>query len=276
MVILNNEHDQHLEGGYFSTYRKNLGNKLFIYGVSRVIADKLDYDLILPEESYIRRELFNLGYQVEVFPYSSITGRQSVEGKPVVVDDLNITFYENIEEFLEKNQNKPIEIKAYFTMYRYVKPYKDQIKSYFTDLVKPKRNQNDIVIMLRNSNHDSRFTLPDEYYLDILDKESFDNVYVCYDHFYKHFELIEKLKKYKPIYLEGSILSIFKEITSFNKIIASQGTFSFWACFLSNAETIYWPLTDDGPNSNNEIFIKGVDLLVDDEDRYKTVNLKTK
>lgn len=276
MVVLNNEHDNFLEGGYFSTYRKNLGNKLFIYGVSRVIADKLNYNLILPEESYIRRELFNLGYQVELFPYGSITDRKSVEGTPAIIDDLNITYYNGIDDFLEKNKDKPIEIKAYFTMYQYVKPYKDQIKSYYTDLVKPKRNKNDIVLMLRNSNHDSRFTLPDEYYLNILENESFDNVYVCYDHFYKHLDLIEKLKKYKPIYLEGGILSIFKEVTSFNKIVASQGTFSFWACFLSNAEKIYWPHTDDGPNSNNEVFIKGVDLMVDDEDRYTIVNLKTK
>jgi hypothetical protein len=70
-------------------------------------------------------------------------------------------------------------------------------------------------------------------------------------------------------------MALFSEITSFNKIVASQGTFSFWAAFLSNAEKIYWPFPDDGPNSNNEKFVGGVNLLVDDDERYTIVNLKT-
>ena len=44
--------------------------------------------------------------------------------------------------------------------------------------------------------------------------------------------------------------------------------------FLSNADKIYCPLTDDGPNSNNPNFVGGVNLLIDDEERYEIVNLK--
>ena len=47
MVTLYNEHIDYLEGGHFSTFRKNLGNKLFIYAVSRIVADKLNCNLIL-------------------------------------------------------------------------------------------------------------------------------------------------------------------------------------------------------------------------------------
>ena len=75
--------------------------------------------------------------------------------------------------------------------------------------------------------------------------------------------------------MESGIQTLFSEVTSFNKIVACQGTFSFWACLLSDANKIYWPSTDDGPNSNNSRFIGGVNLLVDDEDRYEIVNLKT-
>ena len=70
-----------------------------------------------------------------------------------------------------------------------------------------------------------------------------------------------------------NILDVFSQITSFNKIIASQGTFSFWASFLSNAQTIYWPNTNDGPNSNNQNWGSLVNLKVDDEERYKHVKV---
>jgi len=275
MVTLYNEHIDYLEGGHFSTFRKNLGNKLFIYAVSRIVADKLNCNLILPEESYIRRELFTLGYQIEKFPFNSITDRKNIEGSIKTLDDPDLFTYKSIDAFLENHPNRPIEIVGYFTKYEYIKPYKDIIKSYYTNITKPKRNSNDMVIMLRDSTHDSRFVLPDDYYINIIENETFDSLYVCYDHFNRHLSLINKLKKYNPIYLEGGIMALFSEMTSFNKIIASQGTFSFWAAFLSNAERIYWPFPDDGPNSNNEKFVGGVNLLVDDDERYTIVNLKT-
>ena len=89
--------------------------------------------------------------------------------------------------------------------------------------------------------------------------------------------LLDKLQKYSPTIIDGTILDVFSEITSFNKIIAAQGTFSFWACFLSNANKIYWPITNDGPNSgknsNNPVFNTFVNLIVDDESRYEFINV---
>jgi hypothetical protein len=170
------------------------------------------------------------------------------------MDDIDLYNFNGLENFLNNYKNHHIEVLGYFTKYDYVKPYKEQIRSYYSSLVKPKKNNNDMVIMLRNSRDDARFVLPDEYYLNIIENESFDKLYVGYDHLYKHQSLIKKLEKYNPIYLESGILDIFSEITSFNKIIACQGTFSFWTSFLSNADKIYWPTTNDGPNSNNEVF----------------------
>jgi hypothetical protein len=204
-----------------------------------------------------------------------ISNRKNIDGSKVTLDDRDMEHYKNIEKFIEANPNSPIEILGYFTKYEYIKPHKEKIKLYYQSYIRPKRNNNDIVIMLRDSTQDARFVLPDEYYIDLLENENFDRLYVSFDHCHKHNTLFEKLKKYNPIYLESGIQTLFSEITSFNKIIACQGTFSFWACFLSNAETIYWPMTDDGPNSNNEKFIGGVNLVVDDEDRYKFINLKT-
>jgi hypothetical protein len=147
------------------------------------------------------------------------------------------------------------------------------IKEYFKSLTLPNRNNNDMVIMLRNSNMADNFMLPDRYYTDIIEQETFDNLYISLDHRDKHVSLLEKLEKYNPIFIEGDILNLFSQITSFNKIIASQGTFSFWACFLSEAKIIYWPNTNDGPNSNNPTWGQLVNLKVDDEERYKHINI---
>jgi hypothetical protein len=131
--------------------------------------------------------------------------------------------------------------------------------------------------MLRSSNYDGSFVLPDSYYLNIISQETFDNLYISFDHINKHQSLINKLEKYNPKLIDGDILEVFSEITSFNTIIAAQGTFSFWACFLSNANKIYWPITNDGPNSgknsNNPVFNSYVNLTVDDEPRYELINV---
>jgi hypothetical protein len=275
MITFYDDFDQSLEGGSFSTFRKNLGNKLFMYAIARIASDILECNLILPENPLVRRDLFHLGYQNEKFWMEGIFNRKNIDGSKVTLDDRDMEHYKNIEKFIEANPNSPIEILGYFTKYEYIKPHKEKIKLYYQSYIRPKRNNNDIVIMLRDSTQDARFVLPDEYYIDLLENENFDRLYVSFDHCHKHNTLFEKLKKYNPIYLESGIQTLFSEITSFNKIIACQGTFSFWACFLSNAETIYWPMTDDGPNSNNEKFIGGVNLVVDDEDRYKFINLKT-
>jgi hypothetical protein len=151
------------------------------------------------------------------------------------------------------------------------------VKEYFKLLVNPKRETNDMVIMLRNSRIDGSFVLPDEYYLNILEKETFDNLYISLDHVDKHPSLLKKLEGYNPKFINEKILELFSEITSFNKIIAAQGTFSFWACFLSNADKIYWPITNDGPNSgknsDKSVFKDYVNLIVDDEPRYEFINI---
>jgi hypothetical protein len=274
MVTFYDEYSDSFLGGHFSTYRKNLGNKLFMYSIGRIIADLLNCNLILPKNPEVRRELFHLGYQNEKFLMDGIYNRKNIIGDKVTLDDGDLNHYKTIENFLENNKDRPIEIIGYFTKYEYIKPHKKEIKNFYSKYIRPKRNNNDIIIMLRDSRDDARFIIHDDYYMNILENETFDRLYVSYDHSYKHNSLFKKIKEFNPIYLESGIQTLFSEITSFNKIVACQGTFSFWASFLSDAEKIYWPITDDGPNSNNANFVGGVNLLVDDEDRYEIINLK--
>lgn len=274
MITLFDEYHENLEGGFFSSYLKNLGNKLFIYAGCRIIADLLDYNLIVPEKPLIRRELNQTGLYVnEVFPFRSVLGRKNVTSPIKRITDNDIVSLGSIDKLISTYPNHGFENISYFSKYDYIKPYKHLVKEYYNSLVLPKRNNDDIIIMLRNSKVDGRFVLPDNYYLDILKNETFSKLYISLDHLGKHQTLLKKLEIYNPIILDGGILEIFSEITSFNKIIASQGTFSFWACLLSNADKIYWPLTNDGPNSNNELYGQHVNLIVNDEPRYEFIKI---
>jgi hypothetical protein len=275
MIEIYNEYDHHLQGGHFSSYKKNLGNKLFIYATCKIISDSLDYNLILPDKSFIRRETQKTNqYIVDEFPFGSITNKKSVDCCPIVIDDDTFISYGSIENFIKKIDNNKILSTGYYSKYEYIKPYKNEVRNFYKKLVKEKRNNNDIIMMLRNSRDDARFVIDDEYYLTILENEEFENLYVSIDHTYQHSSILKKIEKYNPKFIDGGIIDVFSEITSFNRIIACQGTFSFWACFLSNAEKIYWPLTKDGPNSNNLSHGKHLNLIVDDESRYEFIKLK--
>jgi hypothetical protein len=278
MVKIYDEYDSYLEGGYFSSPRKNLGNKLFIYSACRIISELLGYELISPENALIRREDTKNGQYNEImFPFKGVKG--NIVDNPIkVIQDGDIIQLGSIENLIQSYPNHGFINQSYFSKYDYIKPYKIKVKEYFKSIVKDKRGSNDLVIMLRSSNHDGSFVLPDSYYLNIISQETFDNLYISFDHINKHQSLINKLEKYNPKLIDGDILDVFSEITSFNKIIAAQGTFSFWACFLSNAEKIYWPLTNDGPNSgmnsDNPVYNTYVNLIVDDEERYSNINVK--
>lgn len=277
MIKIYDEYDSYLDGGYFSSPRKNLGNKLFIYAGCRIISELLGYELIAPKNALIRREDTITGnYKEIIFPFDSVPGKV-IENPIKIINDIDIVNLGSIENLINEYPKHGFLNMSYFSKYDYIKPYKSIVKNFYNRLINPKKLNNDIVIMLRSSNHDGSFVLPDNYYLDILEKENFDNLYVSFDHKNMHHRLLEKLKIYDPKFIDGDILDVFSEITSYNKIIAAQGTFSFWASFLSSADTIYWPITNDGPNSgknsSSTVFNTYVNLVVDDEIRYKHINV---
>lgn len=278
MVEIYDGFDGSVGGNSFSSYRKNLGNKLFIYSCSRIMSDLLNFDLISPENAIIRKEISKTKeYYEQKFPFGSIN-RGSHKPKEIkLVDDNDIIYHKTIQNLIDSYPNHGFIIRTYFSKYDYIKPYKNLVKSYFKSITLPKRNDGSMVLMLRDSQRDKSFKLPDEYYMNIVNNSSFNKLYISFDHEIMHLKLLNKLSKYNPIIIDGDIISVFKEITSFDTIVACQGTFSFWASFLSEANKIYWPITSDGPNSGynsvNPVYNTYVNLLVDDEDRYKHITI---
>ena len=246
----------------FASSARNLGNKLFTYGVSKIIADHHGYALNVPNPSHIQRS-----GNIISFPFYSNEGVRIYEPNYYVSDRSMSDF--GINKVIEESIGKNTFMDGYFLRYEYIKNYKDKLVYLYESLIQPQDNQNDVIILLRDSNADSTFKLPNDYYLNILNELKFNNLYISYDHYNKHKSLILELGQYKPILLDLPILDLFKTITSKKTIIGCQGTFSFWSCWLSNADKIYWPITKIGANSIDW----SVNLTVDDEDRYEMVYL---
>jgi hypothetical protein len=278
MVLIYEGYDGSVDGNYFSSYRKNLGNKLFIYACSRIMSDILNCDLICPENPIIRKEIFKTKeYCEQKFPFGSIIRGSKPPKEFKVIEDSDLIYFKNIKNIIDSHPNHGFVIKSYFSKYDYIKPYKDSVREYFKSITSPKRNDGDMVIMLRDSHRDKSFKLPDDYYLKIIEREDFNQLHISFDHEINHLSLLNKLSKYNPIIIDGNIIEVFKELTSFDKIVSCQGTFSFWVSFLSSADKIYWPITIDGPNSGinsiNPVYNTYVNLLVDDEDKYQHIKV---
>jgi hypothetical protein len=247
----------------FASTGRNLGNKLFTYSLGVILSEIHDINLYIPNNSYVQRNKIN-----ELFPFENIINKRDIKEPLFYVCDSNLNTM-GMDELIKNSKDKNIFLDGYFLKYEYVKQHKKRIKKTYSPLISEKRLSDDILIMLRDSNVDPTFAIPNSFYLELLEKENFDNVVVSYDHYEKHIKLIEILQKnYNVILLDLNIIDLFKEITSYNKIIAAQGTFSFWASFLSNAEKIYWPITKMGPNNLTDI---NVNLFIDDEDRYEHI-----
>lgn len=246
----------------FASSARNFGNKLFTYAVGRIIAEKLFYKLLLPDNCKIQRT----GNVID-FPYYSIDGKV-IEFPEYYVSD-RLMSEKGIDYVIENGKDKKINLDGYFPKYEYIKKYKKIVKTYYKDLILENDGKNDVIILLRDSNCDSTFKLPDEFYLNILKNIEFENLYISYDHKHKHQTLFSSLEGYNPILLDMNIIDLFRFITQKNTIIGAQGTFSFWSCFLSNASKIYWPISSVGPNLPSW----GINLTVDDEDRYEIIKI---
>jgi len=246
----------------FASTGRNFGNKLFTYSFAKSLADIYGYTLNVPDNSYIQR----CGI-VEKFPFDSSSGISIQQPEHYVSD--RCIYNRGIDKIIKEIEGHNTLLDGYFLKYEYIKPFKNQIKRLYENLTRPKDIQNDCMILLRDSNCDGTFKLPDSYYIELLENISFDKLYVSYDHLEKHQSLLKKLAKFEPILLDLSILELFKTITTKKTLVGCQGTFSFWAAFLSNADSIYWPKTNIGPNCESWC----VNLNIDDDPRISFIDI---
>lgn len=236
-------------------YLGQLGNRLFQYCFARIIAE-------------------GLGFCLKADP---IPGFPNTETKLDGADysdtdtDVQLIRYQdiNLEVLFRDKPKRKIKIHGYFQKYKYFKTYRDIIRNNWLvtkELVHENEiSSNDVVLHVRRGDYVSMgHALPFSYYEEALKKASADRVFICTDDPSDKFVAALCNKYHATIYHNpNEPWKDLKFISSFNKIIQSASSFSWWAAFLSRAEEIYTPIPRTGywthPN---------VSLAVDDEDRY--------
>jgi hypothetical protein len=246
-----------------------LGNNFFMYVYMRLIAEELGYKLEVPSVTFWERN----GHIPQQYFFKNIDGINNT-GKPVVhVDDGFTTRMETIDKTIEFFKDKDVHIDScgWFQKYPYWIKYKDRVRGYFSEWVsKEDRPKDEVAIHLRYSYQNPITKLDPQYYIDSIEKMGVNKVYLFADDFNRHEDVLKALEKYNPIIMSMNVPDTINEISKFNKIICSQGSFSFWVSFLSRAERIIWPITRVGPNRTDDI---NIDYVVSDEPRYEFVNL---
>lgn len=224
-----------------------LGNNLWQYSVSRIIAEKYKLKLNC--------------YSIPGFPRTFEIVNGNEYSNPV---------FEIQGHYFDLNSlpfNSKIEMNGYVQRYEYIQPFKNKVKKWFQiDTKSPiQLNSDDFVISIRRGWNGYPVSLcpSQEFFLSIFKNINYKRIILCTDSFDDpFFEFLNSLDV-EIIKAQYSPLEQFAVIQSANKILLTPSTYCWWASFLSKAQEIYYPLVSDFiPTERNQ------NLLVYDENRY--------
>jgi hypothetical protein len=100
-------------------------------------------------------------------------------------------------------------------------------------------NRKDIVLSLRiGEDFTSRkWTIDPRWYLEILARESFDTLHLVTDSLNE--EYLSHFARYSPVVVSSGPKGDWNYLRSFDRIVCSNSSFAWWACFFSRASRIY-------------------------------------
>jgi len=217
-------------------YKGRCGNQIFQYVSARIFSEKNRLNLV----SSLNCEILKTTNH-KIFKEEEEEGFQTLNNSFFVDDDLipsGINTHYIFDDFFQNcvyiNKNKEL-VSTFFDLEPVKKNYKDIVLSIRLD---DKVHSND----LRNpESWDNAEIIHPDYYKRILDSESFEKVYIVVDEIKYDWEkkYMSNFDFYDPIIVSNSPKEDFNFLRSFNKIVTSISTYSYWAAFLSDAEKIY-------------------------------------
>lgn len=222
MIVFNNIHS----GARF-------GNRLLQNVGISLLAKKFNYavyNYLNTENDFLQlKECCNLG----LIPYSGTIVRNNL----VYYDDNSLVDLLNGPNTIDHG----ILYTEFFQKLDFILQYKNEIKGMFKLPLSSKNNDLFIHVRLDDA---TRFNPGLEYYCKCIDSISFNNGYISSDT-PNHDIITFLIKKYNlQIFNDTPIKTIlFGRLC--NNIIISNGTFSWWIAFLSNAENIFFPFNID-------------------------------
>lgn len=216
-------------------YKGRCGNNIFQYVTARIFSEKNDLNL---------KEKLNCGL-LETSEHKSF--QKEIKNNTIRLN--NSSF---VNDDLPHQGDYNYFFDDFFQNCVFINNNKDMVKNFFK-LPELNKNMNDIVLHIRLDDkvHSNNIENPEDwskaeimhpnYYTSILEKEKYDKVYIVVDTIKYVWEkkYMSYFNRYKPIIVSKTPYEDFHFIRSFNKIITSTSTYSYWSAFLSDAEKIY-------------------------------------
>lgn len=224
-----------------------LGNRLWGLCVAKIIAHELHYDLHCKSIwGFPNTYCYQPNYSNNSYTWESHECHQDI----------------NLKEIIQNKNLRNIKINGYFQRYHYLEPYAELIRKDWLKIdpaMLQAVDKDDIIVHVRI--HDYQSLMKFEYYEKALSMAKYKQLYICTNE--PEHAFIKQFAPYKPIICSSrSFMSYFHHtswddisklniddftlMASFNKIIISYSTYSWWAAYLSNATEIYAPYSDVG------------------------------
>jgi hypothetical protein len=230
-------------------YIGTLGNNLWQYAVGRTIAENYKLKFICNSIPGFPNTEKPIEGKINITPYKPMSGHK-----------INFENIENSRNYME----------GYFQRYEYIKNNKNQIKLWFESNVKSPINleQDDLLLTIRRgwNGYPVENCPPNTLYSNIIEESKPKRIILCTDTFEDPY--FNFLKKFSTEIVKASYspLEQFTLIKSAKKIAISPSTYSWWASFLSDADTVYYPMFKHFiPDENH------TNTVVDDEQRFKLI-----
>ena len=202
-------------------YSGRLGNNFFQYVAAYIFAKKFGFKI----SSDIVDNKFNL---------PSLNGKGRFV-KTINVDDNN--FMSLIKS--DKLEEGHYRFVGYYQIKEFILEYRNEIKQMFNLSYLPNSKDEVFVAYRIGDINGIRQMLPYEYYEDALTKLNSIGGYISSDT-PDHPNVLRLIEKFNLKNYNGSPLETIDFAKNFNNLVLSEGSFSWWMGFLSNAKNIYF------------------------------------
>ena len=236
-------------------FQGTCGNQLWQYAVARIYAEATGHSLYKDMTIAIRDDLVHFvnatnidqgsGDNHGLINYANTPGGAIVDIKS---DKLQQYLHGHYHHFKPLPADHDAYLLGFFQRFEYIAHHKEKIKSWFhveRDLPLALTDK-DLVLSIRRgwNGYPLDQCPPSSFYEGIIDDANPERIILCTDTFEDPY--FEFLSKYKNVHFANyDMMTQFCLIKSAKRIVLSPSTFCWWAAWLGDATTIYYPWFGD-------------------------------
>ena len=249
-------------------YQDRLANRIGEYCFARLLADRAQCSLI--------------AWPIRGFPSTGSTVRMGLPPLPSRIIRVG-GHNPDLDRLVEQARSHHVLLHGWFMRYEFFRDHRAVIQHWLrTDVTAPALRSNDLTIHVRSGDiwqseklkvvHSDYHALPWSFYRGILERRTWGRVYVVTEA--PHDPMVQKLAKvYSGEVVSRSPLEDFSFIRASANVVLSASSFAWWAAWLSEAESIFYPVVGifDPERMNRRPEPMRPDFVIPDDRRYISV-----